>query len=351
MKRVIFFLLILNSLWARPLIEAIHDPSYAWMGSLVEQDLKAFKNKKIKRSDLRKGFLEKKTHVRYYRIQNSQIDGEGNFKKTLQILCSEVGLPDMELLHFEFDGPVKQEQVPSSRVPIFSGSKHQSLDYVFLVHDPTFHQDNGGDYDWKHLYIVIQEINRQIPWDEKIEKLIWRGANTGPFEMYEVDNWKSLTRGRLVYLSLIHPDLIDAKFCYIHPWKTWHLEDLKKVLPQADSMSHFSQIKYKYQIVLDGDTCTYPGLQWRLLSNSVLFKPASPLMMWFEGALIPWKHYIPLKADLSDLEEKIYWAFFHDERAKEIADNATSFAKDFLSEEAIYVYCYKLLNAYAKLLD
>lgn len=36
-------------------------------------------------------------------------------------------------------------------------------------------------------------------------------------------------------------------------------------------------------------------------------------------ALKPWKHYVPIKRNLSDLLEKIEWAKEHDEEAKKIA--------------------------------
>ncbi len=338
-------------LFAQSFKQEIKHPKYEWMNQLVQEELKAFQGKKIRKSLLNRGMQEKKNHVRRYIVKDNRVEGEGSFKKTLEFLTREVGLPDLDLLYFEFDGPVNAGQIPSAGIPIFSGSKNQSLNYVFLVHDPTFHQDDKGNYDWKDLYRKILRINQTNPWEDKIEKLIWRGANTGPFEMYEVHNWKSLTRGRLVYLSILFPEMIDARFSYIHPWKTWHLKELKEVLPQAPSMDHAEQIKYKYQIVMDGDTCTYPGFQWRLLCNSVLFKPSSPLIMWFDKALVSWKHYIPVKQDLSDLEEKVYWALFHDEKAKEIADEATLFSREFLSETAVYVYCYKILIAYAALLE
>lgn len=355
MRRIIYFFFIPLALFARSFEEEIHDPKYEWMDGLVREELKSFINpsreRKINKALLDRGMFQKKTHVNRYQVIENLVIGEGKFKKTLEFLTKEVGLPNLDLLYYEFDGPVRGSQIPSRGIPIFSGSKNNRLNYVFLIHDPTFQETNHGNYDWKYLYQEVLSINEKSNWKDKTAKMIWRGATTGPFEMYEVDNWKKLTRGRLVDLSTRIPHLIDAKFCHVHPWKTWHFEDLKKVLPQAPTMSHKEQIKYKYQIVLDGDTCTYPGLQWRLLCNSLLFKPASPLIMWFDKALIPWKHYIPVHQDLSDLEEKINWAMTHDEEAEQIAKNATCFAREFLSEKAIYVYCYKILTAYAQLLE
>ena len=47
-------------------------------------------------------------------------------------------------------------------------------------------------------------------------------------------------------------------------------------------------------------------LPWKLMSNSVtiLVEPAR-VWEWYYPRLVPWKHYVPLKNDLSDFEEKV----------------------------------------------
>ncbi len=42
---------------------------------------------------------------------------------------------------------------------------------------------------------------------------------------------------------------------------------------------------------------------------------------------MPWVHYVPIKADLSDLREKYEWAESHPNEAKQIAEKATEFAR------------------------
>jgi hypothetical protein len=108
-------------------------------------------------------------------------------------------------------------------------------------------------------------------------------------------------------------------------------------------------LPYKYQALLDGVTCTYPGSQWRLLSGCLTFKQESDAIMWFYPELIPWVHYIPLKNDLHDVVGKIYWARKNDAKAYEIAMNARTFALTHLMPEHILLYCYKALLKYASL--
>jgi hypothetical protein len=49
--------------------------------------------------------------------------------------------------------------------------------------------------------------------------------------------------------------------------------------------------------------------------------------------LIPFGNYIPIKYDLSDLEEKIEWVLEHDVEAKEIAERASVFAYKIFTPE------------------
>ena len=45
---------------------------------------------------------------------------------------------------------------------------------------------------------------------------------------------------------------------------------------------------------------------WQLASDAVVFKVDSAygLQMWYHERLKPWVHYIPVKADLSDLHQR-----------------------------------------------
>jgi hypothetical protein len=50
--------------------------------------------------------------------------------------------------------------------------------------------------------------------------------------------------------------------------------------------------------------------------------------------LKPFKHYIPVRADLSDLEEKYQWAEKNPDVARQIAQNALEYAKNNLTTRA-----------------
>lgn len=73
--------------------------------------------------------------------------------------------------------------------------------------------------------------------------------------------------------------------------------------------------QYKYQINIDGTVAAY-RLPYLLAGDSVVLKQDSIYYEHFYSQLQPWVHYIPVKADLTDLLEKIQWAKDHDEEVQ-----------------------------------
>ena len=69
--------------------------------------------------------------------------------------------------------------------------------------------------------------------------------------------------------------------------------------------------QYKYQVSVDGTVAAY-RLPYLLAGDSVVLKQNSPYYEFFYKQLQPYKHYIPVKADLSDLLDRIQWAKEHD---------------------------------------
>jgi hypothetical protein len=70
-------------------------------------------------------------------------------------------------------------------------------------------------------------------------------------------------------------------------------------------------LQHKYQINIDGTVAAY-RLPYLLVGDSVVLKQDSIYYEHFYNELQPWKHYIPVKSNLSDLLEKLKWAKEHD---------------------------------------
>jgi hypothetical protein len=97
--------------------------------------------------------------------------------------------------------------------------------------------------------------------------------------------------------------------------------------PKVSTRAH---LQYKFILSLEGnDVAT--NLKWIMSSNSIAVMPRPRYETWFmEGRLIPDKHYICIKDDYSDLEERLEYYIEHPEEAAQIVAHANKYVKQFL---------------------
>jgi hypothetical protein len=329
----------------------------SWIDKTVDREFALYRHRGISLPALEKAWRKLRRHpeFRRYKIIQSKVYGQpGRIKNLLQLLVDQGPIPDVDFLYFHEDRIKKSHARRSGYkdpVPIFVSAKDISLPQLILfsdwLYDPT-DTENG----WNAHISLINALQTQWPWAAKTDQLFWRGSpfDGTHFGMYDFDNWKTIPRGRLVHQSRLHPDLINAAFsAYPHHCFT---QDPERTLREMGPQSYVpiaDQLQYKYHLLIDGVTCTFPGTHWKLLSGSVPFKQQSPDILYFYRELIPWKHYIPVRHDLSDLPAKIRWAQEHDAEARAIANQARTFALTHLMPEHILAYCRAILLRYASL--
>lgn len=105
----------------------------------------------------------------------------------------------------------------------------------------------------------------------------------------------------------------------------------KEVHPEwrADLLPISEHLKYKFILCLEGNDVA-SNLKWVMSSNSIAVMPKPKYETWFmEGKLKGNYHYIEIKDDYSDLEEKLEYYIAHTEEALEIINNAHKFVKEF----------------------
>ena len=143
-------------------------------------------------------------------------------------------------------------------------------------------------------------------WGDKLPKAIWRGRLNNPLR-------NDLIRGHCA-----------SGLCDVG-----HIgEPLDGVMPKA-FLSPSQQLAYRYVISVEGiDVAT--NLKWIMASNSLCLMPRSRYETWFmEGALVPGYHFIEIRDDFSDLEEKIEQLEKDPAMARDIIRNANAFVADF----------------------
>jgi hypothetical protein len=89
------------------------------------------------------------------------------------------------------------------------------------------------------------------------------------------------------------------------------------------------QLSYKFIACIEGnDVAT--NLKWVMSSNSLAVMPTPRYETWFmEGALVPNEHYVAVKADYSDLPDRLEYYLQHPHEAEEIIANAHHYVEQF----------------------
>ena len=92
-------------------------------------------------------------------------------------------------------------------------------------------------------------------------------------------------------------------------------------------------LNYKFILSLEGnDVAT--NLKWIMSSNSIAVMPRPKYETWFmEGLLAPDYHYIHIKDDYSDLEQKLHYYISHEQEALTIVRNANAFVQQFFNKK------------------
>lgn len=117
---------------------------------------------------------------------------------------------------------------------------------------------------------------------------------------------------------------------------------------QKAKMSLKEQLNYKFILAIEGNDVA-SNLKWLMSSNSLAFMVKPKYETWFmEGTLIPNHHYVLLKDDYSDLEEKIKYYSEHIDEAKAIIANAHDYIEQFQDQKQEDIISLMVLDKYFK---
>lgn len=201
---------------------------------------------------------------------------------------------------------------------------------------PVLLRSFNFDRHWEPYY--NSKIINDIPFDDKMNKIVWRGTTTG----------RPKNRGNRFQLVTKwmnkHPD-IDVGFSYICQNKGRFGAFVKGKKPMDD------MLKYKYILSVQGNDKD-TGINWKLNSNSLVFMAKPTVTSWLmETTLIPNYHYILVKDDYSDLKDKLDWCNNNQTKCKEIVKNANTFMKQFSDNELEEKLENDVLNKYFELIN
>ncbi|MFQ6548808.1 glycosyl transferase family 90 [Aestuariibius sp. 2305UL40-4] len=180
-----------------------------------------------------------------------------------------------------------------------------------------------------------------VDWADRRGELVWRGGLNG--------DGVFLTEPGAI---LAHPNAIqrlrlwamgqrlglDIRFVLSGP-PTYH----KKMTDQGAMVGpgvHSNEwCAMKVALDIDGFTNTWDNLPVRMLMGCCVLwvESAYGYRMWYHDRLRAWEHYVPVRADLGDLEARLEWVRANDREAAEIARRGQNFARglDFCEESAL----------------
>jgi hypothetical protein len=107
-------------------------------------------------------------------------------------------------------------------------------------------------------------------------------------------------------------------------------------------------LKYKFILCLEGNDVA-SNLKWVMSSNSIAVMPTPVYETWFqEGTLIPNYHYIQIKSDYSDLEERLLYYIEHTAEAEAIIQHAHDYVRPFKNQRMEHLISLLVLEKYFK---
>ena len=183
--------------------------------------------------------------------------------------------------------------------------------------------------DIAYHYGRLPSVNRSdVDWSLKKPAAVFRGKLTGHAGgVADVSaRCEALARCRLVR-RYHNSTLVDAKISDALDRVPEMMDGIRLVAPR---MSMKDQLEYKAIIVLEGNDVG-TSLKWALYSRSVVLMPLPTVTSYaMEELLEPWKHYVPLKSDLTDVEEQVLWVLHNDDEARAIAERGSMWIHDLL---------------------
>lgn len=293
-------------------------------------------------------------------------EGETNYpqlKSMFLELCESRTIPDIEFFLNKRDFPLLTKngtepynQIYGDNVPLksFKFDKYtpilsmcSSKKYADIA-IPT-HEDWARIKSKEGIFFPLKcrnyDYNFNNVWNSKKNLAVFRGSNTGcGFDTF------TNTRLKLSKIAEDYPQYLDAGISAfnlrIRKVKNSPYLQIPNVgnLKLKNKLSPEEQSNYKFLIHVDGHVSAFRlSLELSMGCCILIVKSLEDWKMWFSDMLEPYVHYVPVKADLSDLIVQIEWCLKNDTKCQIIAQNALEFYNKYLTKKGVLDYLQKTL--------
>ena len=295
----------------------------------------------------------------------------GTVKNMLDVLCAERVVPDIEFFMNRRDFPLltRDGTEPYDNiwgdVPLVSYNLPKYLPILSMCGTDRYadilvptHDDWARVQSLKGMWFprscrAYTEVF-DTPWKDRKKTAVFRGASTGCGVTIETN-----PRLKLAYIGATYEEekagepLLDVGITKwnLRPRKTKESKYLQSIdvaelakqgVKKVGFLSLQQQSTYRYIINVDGHVSAF-RLSVELGMGSVVLLAESKWKLWYSDLLIPYRDYVPVKSDLSNLVKQIKWCRDNDDKCQEIVANSTKFFNTYLQERGILDYLQKTL--------
>jgi hypothetical protein len=205
----------------------------------------------------------------------------------------------------------------------------------------------------------------KVEWAEKVATAFFRGSATGGGVTAETNQrlgiatlgnkWASEKRG----YSADDVPMLDAQITGANrrdkkisraPMTFINPQDFNFSMGNHHMTPIYQQSRYKYLVYIEGH-CAACRYAFMMMLGSVILKVESSCVadqMWYFPLLKPFVDHVPVKSDLSDLEEKIKWCRDNDDKCREIASAAKDLYTKYISTAGILDYMQMVFTEIAR---
>jgi hypothetical protein len=297
---------------------------------------------------------------RYENPCNETDTGMCQMKHMFETLCQEYPneIPDIDFFVNRRDFPLLKRDLTEPYHHIWDSHEQPLVSHSYPLYAPILSSCTAEGFvdipiptmdDWTRIMfkehthfamsnrVIATHDQFKTPWNKKKEMAVFRGSTTG-----------------IGYDEETNPRIKLCKQFQQHPYcnvgiTSWNTR-LRKVsgdsklhtpdttqLSLSKSMTLEEQSTYKYIIHVQGHVQAF-RLSIELAMGSVILLVHTDYKLWYEPLLEPWEHYVPVSADLSDLDERIQWCIEHDKECQKIAKQAREFYDRYLTKKGCLEY-------------
>lgn len=171
---------------------------------------------------------------------------------------------------------------------------------AWLVPDPYFFLTRAYAAEKREI------AENTVAWESRRPQLYWRGAPSG---LLKYANHAESQRVRFVIKAATSPisDSFNIRFAGLDGMDEAVAQAVRAVGGDGPREPQMHILNYRYNADVDGWSCAWTGFFTKLLTGAPVLKITSDrgFRQWYYHALKPWRHVVPVAADLSDLETAV----------------------------------------------